>query len=88
MCSKHCKVLTIAWCDMQSRDAQSQTVVGGNLIVVMLDIGVQIVNFKGFIVDSAHANWIVVMKAYGDTSPIVALVANICTCFPLVHQYG
>ena len=58
--SRYCKVFTIACCDMQSEDGAAQIFLGENLNVVMADNGVPNVNFKGFMADSAQANWIAV----------------------------
>ena len=38
------------------------------------------VNFKGFMVDSAHANWIAVRKNYGDGDPSIPLEGHERTC--------
>ena len=68
--SKHCKVLTIACCDMQSEDARAHIVFWEILNVVMLENGVPNVNFKGFMADNAQANWIAVRKIYEDGDPL------------------
>lgn len=60
--TKYCKVLTIACSDMQLEDAHSPTVSWENLNVVMLGNNVPKMNFKGFMTDSAWANWIFVRK--------------------------
>ena len=54
--STYCRVITIAVCDMQSEDVAAQSIVWKNLNVVMACHGVQSVNSKGFMADSAHAN--------------------------------
>lgn len=77
---KHCKGLTIACCDMQSQDAQAQTMLWENLNAIMLENDIPIVNFKGFMVDSAHANWIVMMKVYNDGDSNIPLEGRECTC--------
>ena len=66
--SKHCKVLTMAFCDMQSEDAWAQIIFWENFNDVMLENGVPNVIFKGFMADSAQANWIDVRKIYGDVT--------------------
>ena len=78
---KHCKVLTIACCDMQSEDARALIVFWEILNVVMLDNDVPNVNFKGFMADNAQANWIVVRKIYGDGDPLIPLEGRELTCF-------
>ena len=78
--NKHCKVLTITCCDVQSEDARAQTIFWENLNVVMLENGIPNVNFKGFMVDSAHANWIAVRKNYGDGDPSIPLEGHERTC--------
>ena len=54
--SKYCKVMTIAICDMQSKDAKAQELFWMQLNIVMRENGVDIVNFEGFMADSAQAN--------------------------------
>ena len=54
--SKYCKVMTIAICDMQSEDAEAQELFWTQLNIVMPENGVDTVNFKGFMADSAQAN--------------------------------
>ena len=54
--SQYCKVLTIAYCDIQSEDGTTQTVFWENLNIVMAENVVSKVNFKGFMRDSAQAN--------------------------------
>jgi hypothetical protein len=63
--STYCKVMTIACCDMQSEDASAQILFWQNLNSVMHEHGVSSINFKGFMADSAQANWIAVRKVYG-----------------------
>ena len=38
------------------------------------------VNFKGFMADSAQANWNVVRKVYGSGDPGVCMEGRECTC--------
>ena len=47
----------------------------------MLDNGEPKMNFKGFMVDIAHANWIAVRKIYNDGDPSMALEGQDSTCF-------
>lgn len=58
----HYKVLTITSCDMQSKDVHAQTLLWENLNAIMLENDVPKVNFKGFMLDNAQANWNVVKK--------------------------
>jgi hypothetical protein len=53
---KYCKVMTIACCDMQSKDGVAHTQFG-NLNVVMAKNDVPIVSFKGFMANNAQVNW-------------------------------
>lgn len=62
--SKYCKVFIIAYYDMQSKDTTIETVFWKNLNVVMAENSVLDISFKGFMADSAQANWIVVQKLY------------------------
>ena len=41
------------------------------------------VNLKGFMVDSAHANWNAIRKTYGDGDPNLPMVS--CKCICLFH---
>ena len=77
----YCKVMTIACCDMQSEDAVAQTLFWENLNKVMADNGVHNVNFKGFMADSAQANWIAVRKVYGSGNPNEPMEDRERTCF-------
>jgi hypothetical protein len=43
--------------------------------------GVPNVNFKGFMVDSAQANWNAVRAIYGDGDPSLPMVPRERTCF-------
>ena len=77
----YCKVMTIACCDMQSEDAIAQTLFWENLNKVMAENGVPNVNFKGFMADSAKANWIAVRKVYGYGNPDEPMEDRERTCF-------
>jgi hypothetical protein len=52
--------MTIAICDMQSKDMEAQSVMWWNSNKVMANNGVPNPNFKGFMADNAQANWNVV----------------------------
>ena len=67
--SQYCRVMTVAVCDMQSEDCEAQCVMWRCLNEVMARYGVLIVNFKGFMADSAGANWNAVRKIYGSGDP-------------------
>jgi hypothetical protein len=64
--STYCCVMTIASCDMQSEDSEAQIVFWKNLNVVMERNGVVNPNFKGFMADSAQANWNAVRIIYDN----------------------
>jgi hypothetical protein len=68
--SAYCRVMTIAICDMQSEDTVAQSVLWKNLNVVLVKHGVSEPKFKGFMADSAQANWNVVGVIYrsGDAA--------------------
>ena len=55
--SLYCKVMTIAVCDMQSEDCTAQVLFWRNLNLVVQRHGVDDIQFKGFMADSAQANW-------------------------------
>lgn len=67
--NKYSKVLTIVCCNMQSKDGAIRPYSWKNLNSVMAKNGVSDANFKGFMADSAHANWNAVMKIYGEGGP-------------------
>ena len=54
--SQCCRVMTVAVCDMQFEDCEAQCVMWRCLNKVMARYGLSIVNFKGFMADSAGAN--------------------------------
>ena len=62
------KVMTIATCDMQSEDTEIQVQFWKSLNVVMARHGIHEPNFKGFMADSAMANWKAVRIVYGSGS--------------------
>jgi hypothetical protein len=69
----YCKVMTIAVCDMHSKDKKVQCIMWGELNNFMRKNGMENPNFKGFMVDSAHANWNVVRFVYGSGDPKVSM---------------
>jgi hypothetical protein len=62
------KVMTISTCDMQSEDTKIQVQFWRCLNVVMTRHGIDHPNFKGFMADSAMANWNAVRIVYGNGS--------------------
>jgi hypothetical protein len=62
------KVMTIATCDMQSEDTEIQVQFWKCLNNVMSQHGIEHPNFKGFMADSAMANWNAVRIVYGSGS--------------------
>ena len=72
--------MTIAVCDMQSEDVAAQSVVWKNLNAIMAQHGVNKVNFKGFMADSAQANWNVVRIIYGSGDASEKMVDRERTC--------
>jgi hypothetical protein len=62
--------MTIAVCNMQSKDAGTQSVLWKNLNVVLARHGVPEPKFKGFMADSAQANWNAIRVIYrgGDVA--------------------
>ena len=78
--STYCRVMTIAVCDMQSEDVAAQSVVWKNLNAIMAQHGVNKVNFKGFMADSAQANWNAVRIIYGSGDASEKMVDRERTC--------
>ena len=62
----HCKVMTICVCDMKSEMAEHQKQMWRSLLMVMEKHGVKNVNFAGFMVDSAQANFNAIRKIFGS----------------------
>ncbi len=62
----YCKVMTIVICDMQYENMEVQCVMWQNLNKVITNNGVLNPNFKGFMVNSAQANWNDVQIVYGS----------------------
>jgi hypothetical protein len=81
--SAYCKVMTIAVCDMQSEDTAAQCIMWRSLNEVMAANGVANVNFKGFMADSAQANWNAVRTIYGTGDPKQPMENRERTC--LLH---
>ena len=61
-----CKVMTICVCDMMHEMADAQEQMWLSMIDLLSRHGVENVNFKGFMADSAQANFNVVMKIFGS----------------------
>ena len=67
--AEYCWVMSITVCDMQSEDAKVQRLMWTSLNKVMACHGVPNSNFKGFMADSAQANWNAVRVVYGSETP-------------------
>jgi hypothetical protein len=78
--STYCCVMTIAVCDMQSEDAAAQSVLWKNLNVVVAKHGVPKPKFKGFMADSAQANWNAVRIIYGSGDAVIPMKDQERTC--------
>ena len=66
--SQYKKVMTFAVCNMQSEDTEVQVQFWRSLNAVMSRHGVENPNFKGFMADSAMANWNALRIVYGSGS--------------------
>jgi hypothetical protein len=77
------KVMTIAVCDMQSEDTKVQCIMWRELNDLKAKNGVENTNFKGFMADSAHANWNAIRIVYGSDDPKVPMENRERTC--LLH---
>jgi hypothetical protein len=78
--SVYCKVLTITIYDMKYESTKVQCVMWTKLNQVMLRFGLANPNFKGFMVDNAHANWNVVHIMYGFRDVSMKMVNKERTC--------
>jgi hypothetical protein len=72
--------MTIAVCDMQSEDATAQMVLWKNLNDVMARHGIPEPKFKGFMTDSAQANWNAVRVIYGNGDTTIPMKDQERTC--------
>ena len=61
----YCRVMTIACCDLMSKDGDAQMVFWNNLNNVMRRHGIEKPEFKGFMADGAQANWNAIRAVYG-----------------------
>lgn len=72
--------MTIAVCDMQSEDTEGQVIMWRCLNRVMERNDLLNPNFKGFMADSAQANWNAVRIVYGSGDPSVKMIDRERTC--------
>jgi hypothetical protein len=78
--STYCRVMTIAVCDMQSEDAAAQSVLWKNLNAVLARHGIPEPKFKGFMADSAQANWNAIRVIYGSGDAAIPMKDQERTC--------
>jgi hypothetical protein len=71
--SAYCCVMTIAVYDMQSEDASAQMVLWKNLNDVMARHDILEPKFKGFMADSAQANWNDIRVIYGSGDATISM---------------
>jgi hypothetical protein len=64
-----CTMQPIAVCDMQSKDTKVQCIMWRDFNEPMQKNGMEKPNFKGFMADSAQANWNTVRIVYGSGDP-------------------
>ena len=72
--------MIIAVCDMQSEDAAAQMVLWKNLNNAMARHGVPSPKFKGFMADSAQANWNAIRVIYGSGNATIPMKDQEKTC--------
>ena len=78
--ASYCRVMTIAVCDMQSEDVEAQLVFWKNLNVVAARHGISDPQFKGFMADSAQANWNALRIIYGSGDAKIQMEDRERTC--------
>jgi hypothetical protein len=78
--SAYCRVITIAVCDMQSKDAAAQMVLWKNLNDVMARHGIPEPKFKGFLADNTQANWNAVRMIYDSGDATIPMKDQERTC--------
>jgi hypothetical protein len=79
--SAYRRVMTITIYDMQLKDADAQMVLWKNLNDVMARHGIPEPKFKGFMVDSAQANWNAIRVIYGSGDTTISMKDQERTCF-------
>ena len=81
--------MTIAVCDMQSEDATAQSVLWKNLNAILARHGVLEPKFKGFMADSAQANWNAIWVIYGNSDTAIPKKDQERTClFHWTQSFG
>lgn len=81
--SRYRKIMTIALCDMMSESIEAQAFMWRGINDVMARHVVHNVNFKGFMADSAQANWGAVRLVYGSGDKDVPIEGKERSC--LLH---
>ena len=76
----YCKVMTIAVCNMMCEMAEAQEQMWRSMLLVLDQHGVKNVNFKGFMADSAQANFNAVRKIFGSGDKNVPMDGKERTC--------
>ena len=76
----YCQFMTIAAYDMQSEDMAALSVLWKNLNAIMETHGVVKVNFMGFMVDGAQANWNAIRIIYGSGNASEVMIDRERTC--------
>ena len=76
----YCQIMTIAVCDMHSKDAAAQMVLWKNLNDVMAKHGVREPKFKGFMADSTQATWNAIRVIYGNGDTMILIKDQERTC--------
>jgi hypothetical protein len=78
--SNYCRVMTITVCDMQSEDAAAQSALWKNLNVFLARHGILEPKFKGFMADSAQANWNAIRVIYESGDVAIPMKDQERTC--------
>jgi hypothetical protein len=65
--------MTITVCDMQLEDAAAQSVLWKNLNVVLAKYGIPKPKSKGFMADSAQANWNAIRVIFGSGDVVILI---------------
>jgi hypothetical protein len=73
--------MTIAICDMQFENVDTQERVWLSMLSILEKHGLTNVNFKGFMCDSAQANFSAVRVIFGSGDPSIPMANKERTCF-------
>ena len=76
----YCKVMTICVCDMMCKMADAQEQMWLSMLALLKQHGLEDVNFKGFMADSAYANFNAIRRIFGSSNKNIPMEGKKRTC--------